>query len=187
MKVSRHTEPEDIKAFFECIAERYDVYQKRAFYYHRLIENIYLSCIPQQSSVIEFGCGTGLLLSKLLPAQACGVDFSSKMIEVAGMRLRGTNTQLFCSAIEEFTHSRQYDYAVISNMLEYVADIETVFLKAHAALNEDGKIVVTTVNPVWRPFLRLASALHLRTPDVEKNFITSKDVVNLLELADHGD
>ncbi len=184
MKASRHTDPEDIKVFFDRIAERYDAYRQRAFYYHRLIENIYLSCIPQQSSVIEFGCGTGLLLSKLLPVQACGVDFSSKMIEVASKRLRGTNAQLSCSAIEEFTHSRQYDYAVISNTLEYVTDIETVFLKAHAALNEDGKIVVTTINPVWRPFLRIASALHLRTPDIEKNFITLKDIVNLLELAD---
>jgi SAM-dependent methyltransferase len=149
-------------------------------YYHRLIENVNLSCIPPRSSVIDLGCGTGQLLSLLAPSQGCGVDFSPAMIGVARKRLRG-DVKLYCEPLETFHCPQRFDYAVISNTLEYVNDVDSLLIKASGLLNDGGRIIITSINPMWRPVLRLASALHLRTPDVEKNFLTNRDVVNFLE------
>ncbi|MDD5629330.1 MAG: glycosyltransferase, partial [Elusimicrobia bacterium] len=169
-----------IREFFDGVAPRYDACQRRHLYYHRLIENVYRSCIPPRSSVIDLGCGTGLLLSQLDPAPGCGVDFSAGMIAEARKRLGG-RVQLHCQPLEQFSGPERYDYALISNTLEYINDIDSLLVQAHDLLNEGGRVVITTVNPLWRPVLRLASLLHLRTPDLEKNFLTNKDVVNFLE------
>jgi SAM-dependent methyltransferase len=166
--------------FFDGVAARYDACQRMHFYYHRLIENVFLSSIPPRSSVIDLGCGTGQLLARLEPAQACGVDFSPAMIGQAQERL-GSGVMLCCEPLETFTAAQRFDYAVISNTLEYVNDIDSLLIKAYGLLNEGGRIVITSINPLWRPVLRLASVLHLRTPDVEKNFLTNKDVANFLE------
>ncbi len=172
---------EDIKIFFDRIAENYDRYQKRNFYYHCLIENVYLSSIPAKSAIIDFGGGTGKLLAKLNPSRACAIDFSPNMISVAKRRL-GNNVKFVCSDFVSFTPQEKYDYAVISNTLEYVSDIDSLLSKAYDSLNEDGKIIVTSVNPVWRLILRIGNKLHIKTPDIEKNFLTNKDVVNFLEV-----
>lgn len=171
-----------VQEFFNRLAPRYDEYQDRNRYYHRLLANIHLSCIPLHSSVIDFGCGTGRLLSLLSPSRGCGIDFSSEMVSLAKKRLKD-GAQFFCEPFETFSHQERFDYAIISNTLEYVNDIDLLLIKAHELLNEDGKVIVTTVNPVWKPIVRLANALHLKTPDIEKNFLTNKDVVNLLETA----
>jgi hypothetical protein len=102
------------------------------------------------------------------------------MIDEAKKRL-GSSVKLLCAPLEKFECEERYGYAVICNTLEYINDIDALLVKTYGLLDEGGRIVITTVNPVWRPILRLASALHLRTPDIEKNFLTNKDVANFLE------
>jgi len=171
-----------IKIFFNRIAENYERYQKKNFYYHCLIENVYLSSIPSKSTIIDFGCGTGKLLARLNPSKACAIDFSSNMISVAKRSL-GNNVKFVCSDFALFSPQEKYDYAIISNTLEYVSDINSLLSKAYDSLNEDGKIIITSVNPVWKLILRVGNKLHIKTPDLEKNFLTNKDVVNFLEVA----
>jgi cellulose synthase/poly-beta-1,6-N-acetylglucosamine synthase-like glycosyltransferase len=38
------------------------------------------------------------------------------------------------------------------------------------------------VNPVWEPIFRIGQRLNLKTPDTDRNFVTNKDIVNLLEI-----
>jgi hypothetical protein len=72
----------------------------------------------------------------------------------------------------------------MSNLLDYLPDIWVVLENAKRTLNEDGKLVITTINPVWEPVFRLGRRLNLRTPDTTRNFVTNRDIVNLLELHD---
>ncbi len=169
--------------FFDSVAEEYEKYRLLSGYYHAVLANIYLSSIPPRSDVVEFGCGTGSLLRRLAAANACGIDFSAGMISECRKRL-GHNVRLICENFSRFVPDMKYDYAVISNTLEYVYDIAGLLSKAADSLNEDGKLIVTSVNPVWKPLLALASRLSIRTPDIEKNFLTNKDVVNFLETSD---
>ena len=120
---------EYVKEFFDSVAERYDDYKKRHGYYHNMIANVYLSSIPPGSTVIDFGCGTGELLGKLNPRSGCGIDFSPKMISAGRARL-GDNVRLLCEEFGSCCPGERYDYAVISNTLEYVYDINALLLKA---------------------------------------------------------
>src|SRR5438105_5007918 len=45
--------------------------------------------VPPGLRVLELGCGSGRLLSELRPSRGVGIDFSSKMIEVASQRHPG--------------------------------------------------------------------------------------------------
>ena len=42
--------------------------------------------VPENKKIIELGCGTGRLLSKLKPSSGLGVDISSSMIEIASKK-----------------------------------------------------------------------------------------------------
>ena len=45
-------------------------------------------------------------------------------------------------------------------------------------------MIVCNYNPLWQPFLELASRLGLRAPFEEPNWMSERDVTGLLELAD---
>jgi hypothetical protein len=68
--------------------------------------------------------------------------------------------------------------------MEYVYDIGAVLDKAHEVLRENGKLLITTANPIWSPIFRLASRVGLRIPECRRLFVTNQDVVNMLTL--HG-
>jgi hypothetical protein len=59
-----------------------------------------------------------------------------------------------------------------------------VLARCHHALRDNGRLLVTTANPLWSPIFRLASRIGLRTPECERLFITNEDLANLLRL--HG-
>ena len=77
-----------------------------------------------------------------------------------------------------------FDAALCVNTLEYTWDVGAVLGAVHAALRDNGRILITAANPVWSPLFKLASTLGLRIPDGPRLFITSRDLMNLLEL--HG-
>ncbi|MBI2025324.1 glycosyltransferase [Candidatus Kaiserbacteria bacterium] len=78
---------------------------------------------------------------------------------------------------------RKYDYIVLSDILGYAQDIEEFLQSVHGALVADGRVVITQYNSLWEPVLRIASALRLRAPSVEQNWLSPHDLHNFLYLA----
>lgn len=171
-----------VKKHFDTIALNYDEYQKRNWYYHKTIERIYKSIIPKRQIVIELGSATGALLNAVEPRIGLGVDFSVRMIEISQKKY--PHLRFIQDDIESFQSEQRFDYMIMSNVLDHVEDIWQVFDNAKRCLNEDAKIIITTVNPVWEPIFRLGNKFGLKTPDTTRNFITNKDIVNLLRLHD---
>lgn len=56
--------------------------KKNRYYYRDLLKFLKFN-IPEGSSVLEIGCGTGFILNALKPARGVGIDISSRMIETA--------------------------------------------------------------------------------------------------------
>ena len=169
-----------IKKHFDSIAGSYDAYKLRNRYYHNGIKKFTRSIIPEGHKVLEMGCATGTLLDSLKPSEGVGIDFAPNMIEEA--RKKYPHLKFHVMEAESLDIKDKFDYVVMSNLFDYLEDIWSVTEKVRNVLAEDGKVVITTINPVWEPIFRLGQKLNLRTPDTVRNFVTNKDVVNLLEL-----
>jgi hypothetical protein len=76
-----------------------------------------------------------------------------------------------------------YDYVVASDVLGYVRDIQQFFEDAAALIPNDGRVVITQYSALWEPILRFASALRLRMPSMEQNWISHIDLKNFASLA----
>jgi len=82
-----------------------------------------------------------------------------------------------------FDNLHSYDYIVMSDILGHAHDVEEFLRDAHGALVQNGRVIITQYNSLWEPILRIASALRLRSPSVEQNWLSPHDLRNFLYLA----
>lgn len=142
--------------------------------------------IPEGLRVLELGCGTGDLLAALKPKQGVGIDFSPNILRIAHDRypdftfIEGdiedpnTYTQL----------SGPFDVIVISDTLGYLDNCDGMFNQLHRLCERDTRLVIAHYNPLWQPLFFLAETLGLKMPQVHQNWLTMRDIENLLMLAD---
>lgn len=82
--------------------------------------------IEEGASVLDLGCGDGTLLAALVAqrgVQASGLDISKEALSLA--RSRGlTDLQLADLNSPEFTIAGEYDYIVVTEVLEHIPDPE---------------------------------------------------------------
>ena len=84
-KVSRSKE-KVIQQMNELASNRDKWIKKNKYYYKNLIEFLKFN-IPEGSSIIEIGCGTGYLLDNLKPSRGVGIDISPEMIRVSQRKI----------------------------------------------------------------------------------------------------
>jgi predicted TPR repeat methyltransferase len=95
-------------------------------------------------SVLDLGCGTGLLGQALgtITGGFVGVDLSPKMIEQTA--LRGVYTELHtCDLMEQLrrTEPASFDYVVANDVFIYVGDLSEIIPGAFAALRNGGSLI----------------------------------------------
>jgi len=116
------------------------------------IANLILKEIPysKNMNVMDFGSGTGLLLSKIAPYvnSITAVDMSSSMNKV----LREKREHIDCELkIEEIDLSKEklntkFDGIVSSMTIHHVKDIKKLFHKFYAMLHENGTIALSDLD-----------------------------------------
>lgn len=75
-----------------------------------------------KKSVLDVGCGTGLLLDYTKPAQYTGVDPSSAMLS---QLLRKHRARVVCSTLRAFPEQRRYDKVIaLFGAASYLDDVE---------------------------------------------------------------
>lgn len=171
----------EISSLFDKVANEYECWRKKNYYYHREIERFCKDMIPQGRSVLEIGTGDGHLLDAVKPSYGLGLDISSRMIEIA--RVKYPHLNFINSTIDGYNAKVKFDYAIISNLLEYVFDLYVFFNALNTKISSDTKVIITGVNPLWEPILKLTTKLRMRTPVQMKNFVTCKDVENILSIS----
>lgn len=175
-----------IAAFFDRLApHRHGWLEKNRFFYKQDIAYMRF-LIPEGLDVLEIGCGTGQLLSRLQPARGVGIDISTRMVDEA----RRQHPQL------EFVHgdveapstlgsiSGQFDVIVLSDAIGYLDDIQGVFRALAPLLRPDGRVVVAYYSRLWEPILRLGVKLGLRMPSPELSWLSTRDIESLMSLGD---
>lgn len=149
-------------------------------YYHRRLLKIYQTLIPKNSKVLEIGCGKGHLLAGLEPSIGVGVDFSEKMIDDA------TATHTGLTFIQADAHSldldETFDYIILSDLINDLWNMQGVLEQLDKVCTKDTRVILNNYNRFWELPLVLIGKLNLGNPQLQKNWLSSGDLENLLRI-----
>jgi len=150
-------------------------------HYQRLLSAIYQNIIPKNSRVLELGCGSGNLLNSLAPSYGLGVDFSTNAIE----RARTLHPHLIFQLgdVHDFQLKNDtFDYIIISDLINDAWDIQAILKNIHQYCSPQTRIIFNFYSHLWSIPLKIARACGLATPNLYQNWLTKRDLQNLLEL-----
>jgi ubiquinone/menaquinone biosynthesis C-methylase UbiE len=173
-----------IMAAMDHIAAKRDRYVKRNRYYYKDIIKFLKFNIPEGSTVLEVGCGTGYLLNALNPAQGVGIDISEKMIQNAAENYNEKNPALrfLHMDAENLQLDETFDFIVLSDTLGYFEDIERAFKELKKVSHPGTRIIVTYHSFLWQPFMKMAEWFRLKMPQNKLNWLNKGDILNLMAL-----
>ncbi len=169
------------REYFDTKAGERLMWQRQNSYYHDSLQAFIGFLVPRGSSVLHIGADSPSLLNLLAPKRGLGIHASAQVIEQVNKQ--GILPGLSFKQAELTDVEGVFDYAVISDLLGYVDDIETLLREAGERISWRGRVVVTQHSALWGPVLRLASALGLRVPYRTENWISRADLENLAHLA----
>ena len=116
------------------------------------IANLILKEIEYQKvmNILDFGSGTGLLLSKIAPyvGKITAVDISKSMNEKLESKRDSISCDLAIVEIDLTTEllNQQFDGIISSMTLHHVADIAKIFEKFYSLLNKNGTIALSDLD-----------------------------------------
>ena len=158
---------------------RNEYIEKNKYYYEDLISFCKYN-IPEGSSILEIGCGTGHILNSLKPKRGVGIDISSRMIEDAKKQYPHL-TFLHMDA-ENIEINERFDYILISDTLGYLEDIQKALQELWKVSHPDTRIIITYHNFLWQPLLLFAEKMKMKMPQLRLNWLNHEDIHNLLNL-----
>ena len=171
---------ENVAAQMDIIANERDKWiSKNKYYYDNLIDFLKFN-VPENSSIIEIGCGTGNLLKNLNPARAVGIDISPEMVRIA--KINNPEYDFYVMNAEDILTDEKFDFIIISDTIGYFKDVQKVFNGIHNLCKPETRIIITYVNFLWLPVINMAEFLKLEMPHHRNNWLDIKDFSNLLQL-----
>lgn len=139
------------RAYYDDFSRRYDAQRggRVPDGYHDLIDDLELEFLERHArgrSVLEVGCGTGLLLERMarFSSSARGVDLSEGMLEHA--RARGLDA-VVGSATELPFEADSFDVSCAFKVLAHVRDIELALSEMARVVRPGGTVVAEFYNP----------------------------------------
>jgi SAM-dependent methyltransferase len=150
--------------------------------YTALLAHYFNLLIPPSAKVLEVGCGSGELLSRLNGRKKVGVDLSANQIAAAKLRL--PNVEFHVQAGETLEIEGTFDAIVISDTINFAADVQQLFVRLRRFAHPDTRLLLNFQSNLWRPCLSVARQLGLTRAHPQSSWLASTDVINLLKLAD---
>jgi len=166
--------------YFNRIAKSRDKWKRRNRLYHKTIRKYFQFTIPENSRVAEIGCGTGDLLHSVHPEKGLGIDFSEDMIRIA--REKYPDLDFRVSDVESMEIEEKFDYIIISDLLSSLLDIQVALRNIRKMCNENTRLVLSSYNYFWEPFLKIGELIGLKKKQPFQNWLSIKDIENLLFL-----
>ncbi len=113
--------------------------------------------IPQRGTIIDVGCGYGMLahlLAQKPERTVIGIDASPKRITIAQYSARGKQNLYFEHMKVQDLHLEAYDAIVMSDFLHHIPfhDQETLIQQAKQKLKPDGILIIQDIDkrPTWK-------------------------------------
>lgn len=167
--------------YFDALAPERDRWIEKNRYYHDQLAQTFSFFIPEGSSVLEAGCGTGHLLHALRPKRGVGLDVSPNMVRIARERFPKLDFRL--DDLEALQSAEKFDYVVLSDMIGFLHDVQRSFENLNQVCEPRTRVVVSYFNYLWQPMLQLGERLGWKARQPVQNWLGTADVENLLDLA----
>ena len=103
------------------------------------------------SNVLELGCGSGKNTEWLITKadKLIGIDFSSRMLELARKKISSKNVSFICADLNEKwpVNNNSFDLATINLTLEHIKMLDHIFNSLFIKLTKGGKCFVCELHP----------------------------------------
>lgn len=166
--------------FFDQLAPQRDKWIAKNAYYYEELYCLHEWLVENNKRVLDIGCGTGNLLSRVKPKEGVGIDFSFEMVKIASQKFPEFNFQVMDGQHLEF--NRKFDYILMSNLVGYVDDVWQTFRSLRSVCHERSRIVITNYNYFWQPVMALAEKLGRKMPDRIQNWLPQEFIEHFLYL-----
>ena len=173
----------DYKEHFDWVAENDAKPRKKQRGFHAQIVRKLRHHIRPGSRVLEWGCGRGDLLSKLEVSRGLGVDVSPKMVEQAKAKHQADHIEFRMGDLHTESIDEPYDAIVMDYLCGYLTDIQQCFENLHSSCHARTRLYITSLNNLWKPLFWLGQKMGLVLKQPQSNWLTTDDLVNLLELS----
>jgi 2-polyprenyl-3-methyl-5-hydroxy-6-metoxy-1,4-benzoquinol methylase len=170
-----------VENHFNAIAEKYEEWKREASYYYKYVMAGLQEIVPPGRRVLELGCGTGAILESLQPSYGVGIDLSFEMIAVA--RQKRPQYRFEVGDIEFLNLTEPFDYIVMVDIVEHLADLPSVFRRLSSILPHGTMLVSSSANPLWAPVLHLAEKLGMKMPEGDHRWPAAEELERLATAA----
>ncbi|MBI3543192.1 MAG: glycosyltransferase [Deltaproteobacteria bacterium] len=161
---------------------------KKSQYYYDDLRRLCEFHVEKDKAVLEIGLGSGFVLDACKPANGMGLDFSESVCREARRRYPNYRfdtwngeTELPESVRKAFPNG--VDYIVLVNTVGYWQDIQKALDQLRSICNANTRIISVYYNFLWAPVLKTAEHLGLKMPQPALNWLSPRDVRNLLEIS----
>ncbi|CAO3459350.1 glycosyltransferase [Azospirillum largimobile] len=176
---------ERIRGLFDAMAPLRDRWAERNNAFHEADRAYLRFLIPEGAAVLEIGCGVGDTLAALKPSRGVGIDLSPETIAVA--KTRHPELELIAADAENPATIEAikgpFSHILLSGTIGFLDDIEETLRLLRRVADPRTRIIVSYHSRVWEPILWAAEKLGMRMPQGQQNWLSTSDIVNLLDLA----
>ena len=177
------TEPLELKDRFDWLAENGAPFRRRQRGFHAQVKGYYQFHVQPGMRVLEFGCGEGDLLASLQPARGVGIDLSPKMVEAARSKHSGRPLEFAQGDLHITDLDETFDVIILDYLIGYLHDVHTCLANLRRLCHARTRIYILSLNHLWSPLMKLARCLRLASPQSASNWLSAKDIHNILELS----
>lgn len=169
-------------SFWDGYAETLPRWERWRRHYRKRLGEVYATFIPPGKRVLELGCGPGDLLATLQPSRGVGVDFSSRLLDIA--RQRHPDLHFVFQDVHSLELNETFDYIICSDLVNDLWDVQDVFAAARKHIHESTRFILNFYSRLWELPRRLAEGAGLAKPQPVQNWLTREDITGLLFLED---
>jgi len=166
---------------FQKLATQYAKYKKRYSYYWKDIVAYINYYLTDDCSILDVGCGVGDALASLKGSRKVGVDISPEMIKLA--RQNYPEIDFFEMDALHIDLNEKFDVVILSNTIGYFIDIQGVMMSLKSVCKPETRIIITYYNHFWEPILKFGELIGIKKKSPKQNWLTIKDIKNLLSLS----
>jgi SAM-dependent methyltransferase len=168
------------------IAARRESWINRNKYYYELLNRLFRFLVEPEKKVLSVRCGTGNLLAVVRPSNGRGIEICQEIVEIAQQRNPSFEFAVAFPDKQEFQEAfkpnETFDYILFNDIGDTV-DVLQALRNLRPLCKRHTRVLVTTYNHLWEPFVTFAEWVGMKVPRTEQNWLSTTDIRNLLKLA----